>query len=121
MLPNTLFAFFWYFVRPYRLILAGMIFSAFVYAILVSLSLSPYLLKIIIDSVVALQHNHGDVYQGLILPGTMFVILYQAMDLCWGMVDYLKSISLPKVRADVVNAMFSHLQGHSYNYFFTRI
>ncbi len=116
MLPKTLIAFLWHFIRPYYVTFIGMLIAVFLYAILTSLN--PYLMKLIIDDVVAYQHGAKESLLSVVLmPAILFVLLYQAMDFSWALFDYFKLKTLPKVRADIVNTMFAYLQQHSYSYF----
>jgi len=116
MLPKTLTTFLWHFVRPYRLTCAGMFGAVLLYAVLTSIN--PYLMKLIIDGVIAYPETAKEgLFSFLWIPIVLFVLLYQGMDLCWAMYDYFKIKTLPKVRADIINTMFSYLQEHSYAYF----
>lgn len=116
MLPKKLFAFLWYFLAPYKATFIGMLISVFLYAILTSLS--PYLMKQIIDAVVDYKNNTpGGLFSAVWVPAVGFVVLYQAMDFTWALFDYFKLKTLPKVRADIINRMFAYLQEHSYGYF----
>lgn len=115
MLPKTLFAFLWHFVRPYRLTFFGMLFAVFLYAILTSVN--PYLMKLIIDGVIAHEGKSESLFYALLVPVLLFILVYQAMDFTWAMFDFFKLKTLPKVREDIINKMFAYLQGHSYSYF----
>jgi len=115
MLPKTLYAFLWHFVRPYRLTFYGMLGSVFLFAILTSIS--PYLMKLIIDDVAGYQSSQPGLLSRLLIPSILFVVLFQVMDFTWALFDYYKLKTLPKVRADIINAMFTYTQGHSYSYF----
>lgn len=113
-LPKTLPAFFWKFLKPYRSTFIGMILAVTIYAILTSVS--PYLMKIIIDEITQDTPNTSLISR-ILWPTIWFIIVYQSMDLIWGLYDYLKLKTLPNVRADIMNAMYAYLQGHSYSFF----
>lgn len=115
MLPKKLHYFLWHFVKPYRLTFSGMLFSVFLLAILTSVN--PFLMKVIIDDVVEYQGASRSLFSTVLIPAVLFVLVYQAMDLCWAMFDYFKLKTMPKVREDIINTMFAYLQGHSYSYF----
>lgn len=115
MLPKTLPAFLWHFIKPYRLTFYGMLGSVLLLAILTSLS--PYAMKLIIDGWVEPSKRGESAVSIVIYPAILFVLLYQATDLCWAMFDYFKLKTLPKVREDIINRMFAYLQSHSWNYF----
>lgn len=114
MLPKKLPAFFWHFVKPYRNTFAGMLFAVFLLAILTSLN--PFLMKIIIDDVVD-SHGTQALFSSVLFPAILFILVYQAMDVCWAIFDYFRLKTLPKVREDIINAMFNYIQHHSYSYF----
>lgn len=114
-MPKTLIAFLWHFIKPYRWTFFGMLFAVFLYAILTSLS--PYLMKLIIDGVIANENTTKSLFSVLWIPVVFFILVYQAMDFSWALFDYFKLKTLPKVRADIINKMFAYLQQHSYSYF----
>lgn len=115
LLPKSLPAFLWYFIRPYKKSFWGMIFSVFLLAIFTSLN--PYLMKLIIDDVVAYHGNPSNLISSVLFPAILFVLLYQVMDLCWVLYDYFKLKALPRVREDIINSLFAYLQQHSYSFF----
>ncbi len=114
-LPKTLFAFLWHFIKPYRFTFFGMLFAVTFYAILTSLN--PYLMKLIIDGVLAHEHSNESLFLAVLVPVVLFILVYQAMDFTWAFYDYFKLKTLPKVREDIINKMFQYMQGHSYSYF----
>lgn len=116
MLPKKLHSFLWYFIRPYRRTFCGMLFSVFLLALLTSLN--PFLMKVIIDDVVAFEGGGvKPLFSTVLLPAILFVLVYQVMDICWALFDYFKLKTMPKIREDIINAMFDYLYGHSYSYF----
>jgi ATP-binding cassette subfamily B protein len=115
MLPKTLPAFLWHFISPYRFPFIGMMISVLILAVLTSLT--PYLMKVIIDDVVEYKGASGQLFSAVFIPAILFILMYQAMDFCWALYDYFKLKTLPKVREDIINKMFCYLQGHSYSYF----
>lgn len=112
--PKTLPTFFWKFLKPYRLTFTGMIVAVTIYAILTSLS--PYLMKIIIDQII-MGENNTTLLSRILWPTILFIVVYQGMDLVWGLYDYFKLKTLPNIRADIMNEMYAYLQGHSYSFF----
>ncbi len=92
-----------------------MLFAVFLLAIFTSLN--PFLMKLIIDDVVEYHGNPGSLISTVFIPAVLFVLLYQIMDLCWVLYDYFKLKTLPKVREDIINSLFSYLQEHSYAFF----
>lgn len=113
-LPKTLPEFLSYFVKPYRKTFAGMLFAVTLLAILTSVN--PFLMKVIIDDVVESQGTTA-LFSSVVIPAILFILVYQAMDGCWALFDYFRLKTLPKVREDIINTMFSYLQQHSYSYF----
>lgn len=74
-------------------------------------------MKVIIDDVVAYEGGAKPLFSTVLLPAILFVLVYQIMDICWALFDYFKLKTTPKIREDIINAMFDHLYGHSYSYF----
>lgn len=116
MLGTNVYQCLWFFLKPYKRTFVGMLTSVFLLAIFTSLS--PYCMKLLIDAAVA-YHNGGtqSLVRELLWPAISFVLLYQIMDFCWLAFDYFKLKTLPKVREDIINTLFAHLQGHSHAYF----
>lgn len=116
MLPKTLYKFLIHFLRPFRWTFYGMLFAVVLHAVLTSLS--PYFLKLILDGVVSVPEGEKHhLLKAILVPAVLFVLLYQAMDLCWALYDYFKLKTLPRVRENIINSLFSYLQKHSYSYF----
>lgn len=116
MLSTNVYQCLWYFLKPYKKTFYGMLISVFLLSIFTSLS--PYCMKLIIDHVVAFKASSSEnLFAVVMMPAIGFVLLYQLMDLCWLSYDYFKLKTLPKVREDIINALFNHLQGHSHAYF----
>lgn len=117
MVPKKLANFLWHFIRPYRATFFGMCFAVLLFAVLTSLT--PYLMKVIIDGVEMHEKMAGseNLFSSLWRPVLLFILAYQALDFTWAMYDYFKIKTLPKVREDIINKMFSYLQQHSYSYF----
>lgn len=81
------------------------------------ISLSPYLLKLIIDGVIKTA-NHPDLMISIILvPVLLYASMSVFINLNFRMYDYTCLKFFPKLKSDVVEAMFSYLSKHSYTYF----
>lgn len=102
-------------LKPYKRYLFLFGFIALYWAI--HNATAPYVLKLIIDTVVA----HEGSRQAVGLVVTPYVLLYIAL---WigiacdmRLLDWVKMRAFPSIRQDLMNKMFDYLTEHSYRYF----
>ncbi len=79
--PHTLIPFVWQYLRDKKGCLAGFVTVALVDAI--EMSLSPYLLKVIVDTVVQYAHNQGKILTAIALPALFYASLSIVLNLNW--------------------------------------
>ena len=65
-LPSNLMPFIWRYLRRRKLYLAGFFLVSLIWAS--EMSLSPYLLKVIIDTVVKYSHDHTKMLAAILIP-----------------------------------------------------
>ena len=113
--PISLRKFFFDVIKPYKWHVTALFIIAFYWG--VNNSLSPYVLKIIIDKAVVFDADKSAVFNAvkpyLILYIGLWVLIATAMRI----LDLVKLKFFPGVRNDIINAMFSYLNKHSHRYF----
>ena len=114
-LPKTLPAFFWHFVKPYKWYVLGMFGTGLFWGIFTSLS--PYLLKLIIDGITDLQGDKLQVFEAVKPFVISYMIIWVLVATNFRILDWINLRLQPNIRRDVVKAMFSYLNRHSYSYF----
>ena len=113
--PMTLYQFFLMILKPHKWTVFALLCTALYWAI--NNSLSPYVLKLIIDHVVAFSGNKTAVFAAV----TPYIILYTVL---WILIaaamranDWYRLQLFPSVRADIINQMFAYMTKHSHHYF----
>ncbi len=102
-------------LKPYRLHLIGFLTVSFIWAILNTLT--PYILKLLIDSAV----NFKGPVENVFVEMKPYVLLYP---FAWFLVflnmrflDFIKIKTFPAIREDILSSQFSYLIQHEYKYF----
>ncbi len=115
-LPNNLLAFFWKFVKPYKLSFYGQLFMQLLDSLAVSFN--SYLTGRIIDLVTDYNSaSSTSLLSVVITPIIMLLCLDQINQFALAYYDYLKLKSTTNIRADIMNAMYAYIQHHAYHYF----
>lgn len=114
-LPTTLFLFIWRYLKNRKLYLAGFILIAIIWAI--EMSLSPYLLKIIINGVAQNPQNQTKMLAAILVPAVIYFIMSIIMNLTFRFHDYLNLRLFPEISAAIDRDMFTYLMHHSYTFF----
>lgn len=112
--PQTLPAFFWHFVKPYKWLLGALVATGLLWSI--HFSLSPYLFKIIIDRMTVYTGNKADIFTVIQWPVYGYIVLWAMMAVNFRIVDWVKLRIFPNIRRDIINTMFTYLGRHSHNY-----
>ena len=100
----------WKIFKPYRFYISFMLFTGILWGVYVSLS--PYLLKIIIDS---LAENKA--VQQVYLPAVIYVLLYFFTAINFRALDWIKYKILPPIKKDTAMNMFDYIKHHSHDFF----
>ncbi len=114
-LPTTLFQFIWKYLKTRKLYLSGFVLIAIIWAI--EMSLSPYLLKLIIDGVAQNPQNQAKMLAMVLIPVIIYFFMSIVMNLTFRFHDYLNLRLLPEISANIEKDMFLYLMNHSYTFF----
>jgi ATP-binding cassette subfamily B protein len=114
-LPDKLTPFVWRYLKNKKWYLAGFIFTALVWAI--EMSLSPYLLKMIIDTVTRKLANQTQMIAALILPATIYASMSIIINLNFRLYDYVNLQLYPYIRSAIERDVICYLLHHSPNFF----
>ena len=111
----SLSKFFFTLVKPHRWYILALFFTAFYWGL--NNSLSPYILKLIIDKVALFDSDKAAVFQAVKPILIIYIILWFLIAIDMRLMDWLKLRFFPSVRFDIINTMFAYLNKHSYRYF----
>jgi ATP-binding cassette subfamily B protein len=114
-LPDKLMPFVWRYLKNKKWYLAGSIFVALVWAI--EMSLSPYLLKVIIDTVVLFANNPAKILTTILLPALLYGMMSIILQLNFSLYYYINLKLYPDMKSAVDKDMFGYLLDHSYAFF----
>ncbi len=113
--PDKLSSFVWIYLRHKKWHLAGFVFIALVWAI--EMSLSPYLLKVIIDTVVHYPGDQAKMIAAILFPAAIYASMSIIINLNFRLYDYINLQLYPYIRAAIERDMISYLLNHSYTFF----
>lgn len=102
-------------IKPYKWFIVAMCFIAFYWGI--NNSLTPYVLKLIIDKVVAFEGDKSAVLSAVMPYVVLYILLWVGVALDMRFLDWVRLKLLPSLRYDIMTKMFAYLEGHSHRYF----
>lgn len=114
-LTTSLTQFLWQSLKPYRRYLVCFVAIALYWAIYNSLA--PYVLKLIIDTVVAYDGNRLAIWSAVQPYVLLYIALWIGVAIDMRLLDWVKLRFFPSLRQDLMNDMFDYLTRHSYRYF----
>lgn len=114
-LPSNLLSFLWHYLKHKKWCMAGFVLIALVWAL--ELSISPYLLKIIIDTVVSYASDPNKIGETIFIPALLYVLMSLLLNFNFRLYDYINLRLYPDIKGAVNRDMFSCLLGHSYTFF----
>jgi ATP-binding cassette subfamily B protein len=114
-LPSKLTPFIWRYLKNRKMYLAGFLFIGLIWAI--EMTLSPYLLKVIIDSVVRYPENQAKMLAAVLIPAIIYFSMTIVMNLIFRLHDYLNLHLFPEIYSAMNKDMFVYLMRHSYTFF----
>lgn len=115
VLPNTLLALIWRYLRNRKLYLVGFFIVALVWAS--EMSLSPFLLKVIIDDVVQFSHDSTKLISAILIPAALYISMSIILNITFRLYDYINLRLNPEIKAAVSKDMFAYLMEHSHTFF----
>jgi len=114
-LPTKLPSFLWRYLKDKKIYLFGFFIVSIVWA--VEMSLSPYLLKVIIDAVVQFSQNQSRLLAAITIPAILYVSMSLILNINFRLYDYINLRLNPALKAAVNRDMFVYLLGHSHTFF----
>ena len=115
LLPKTLGSFILFFLKKHKLGLFVFFAVALIWSI--ELSISPYLLKLIIDGVNQQAAHPGQLLSVILWPAIFYAGMSVFLNITFRIYDWMCLILFPKIKTDIIMATFTYLSQHSYNYF----
>ncbi len=114
-ISNTLFGFIWFFLKEYK----SALFIFFIVGIVwsIDLSITPFMIKLIIDRVIEQANNTRFLVEVLLVPALVYVAMPFIIMLNFRLYDYTCMMLFPRLKVDVLSYMFSYISNHSYAFF----
>lgn len=114
-LQNTLKTFVWNYLKKQKLYLFLALLTMIIWS--TEVSLTSYLLKIIIDAISMFPNNNGELPNSLLSPVILYILVSLILNINFRIYNYASLKLYPKLKADIVQDMYSHLIKHSYSFF----
>ncbi len=114
-LQITLAAFIWNYLKKRKLCLFFSLLAMIIWS--AEVSLSPYLLKIIIDIVSQFSSYSEELLTTLLIPVILYISMSLILNINFRIYDYASLRLYPKLKADITKDMYSYLIKHSYSFF----
>ena len=111
----TLAKFIWGYLKKKKLCLFFFLLVAIIWS--VEISLSPYLLKIIIDVVSQFSSDSDGLLPALLIPVILYISMSLLLNLNFRIYDYASLRLYPRLKADITKDMYSYLIKHSDSFF----
>ncbi len=111
----SLYHFFIKLLKPHKYYVISLLLVASYWGI--NNTLSPYVLKLIIDKVAAFEGSRGAVFNAVLPMVILYIVLWVVIAIDMRLVDWIRLQLFPKLRYDIVDTMFSYLNRHSHRYF----
>lgn len=114
-LPKDLWPFVWRYLSKKKVCLFGFLVVAVLWA--VDMSLSPYLIKVIIDAVIQYANDQSALMAHVQAPAALYVTMSLVMNANFRLYDYVCLHLYPYLKSTVDKDMFAYLLDHSYDFF----
>jgi ATP-binding cassette subfamily B protein len=114
-MPKTVWTFIWHYLRDKKWMLAGFVLIALVWS--AELSVSPYLIKRIVDIVVMYHQDHAMLVQAIMWPAAIYASMSLLLTLNFRLYDFLGLRMYPAIKSKMTQDMFDYLLKHSHGYF----
>ncbi len=108
---SSLFQFFKYFLCAHSLKISSLVVVSTLWSI--TEATGPYLLKLIIDGVVAYHGSFQGLCVNICIPLGFYIALIFFSDLAMSLQEILISYTIPVIKAEIMRVMFSYVQEHS--------
>lgn len=102
-------------LKNYKIYLFGFLIAGVLTAVFSSLS--PYLIKKIIDTISFVDIGDKDFWKNLIIPIALYCLSQSILSFSFRYANWIELKLYPYVRKDVMTFMYNYTKDHSYNYF----
>ncbi len=116
-LPKTLNSFIWKYLKNKKWCLFGFFITALSGSI--EISLTPYLFKIIIDTVVKYQNSaiQASLINAVLIPVILYISMRVFAGLNYDLYSYTNLRLYPAIKSSIAKDLFSFLMNNSYDFF----
>lgn len=114
-IPAKLLPFVWHYLKHKKWYLVGFLLISIVWA--VNMSLSPYLLKVFIDTVVQYSNDQTQLLAHILTPILLYILLTIILNINFRLYDYINLKLYPYIKGSIDRDMFSYILDHSYTFF----
>lgn len=112
---SSLPRYFIHFILLHKYKFISLFLTSTLYAI--STSLSPYLIKVIVDQIVQFKGDPQTIYSVVFAPVALYITLRILLSLFMRIEDIIQVYTIPKIKAEIRQDMFKYTIGHTYSFF----
>jgi len=108
-------SFFLSFIANHKYKFSSLFLTSSLYAI--STSFSPYLIKLIVDSIVQFKGDPKDIYTIVMFPAVMYIVIRILLSIFMRIENIIEVYTIPQIKSEIRQDMFNHVIKHSYGFF----
>ena len=112
---TSFFKYIWNYIKRKKISFFGFIFVAFLIAI--QLTLGPYFIKKIIDTMNHLDMDLNKVYKSVSIPVFSYVFLNIISNINYRLYDFIGLNTYPYLKSLMIRDIYYHLLKHSFSFF----
>jgi ATP-binding cassette subfamily B protein len=113
--PKRLSRFFLHFASKHKYKFISLFLTATVWSI--TTAIFPFLIKIIVDSIVSFKGNPQDIYTVVGTPAVIYVVMRVLLSIFMRIENVIEVYTLPRIKAEIRSNMFESLSRHSFGFF----
>lgn len=102
-------------IKPHKWNIIALLGTALYWGI--NNSLAPYVLKLVIDHVVAFSGDKGEIFSAAKPYVFLYIVLWILIAIAMRLNDWLKLKLYPTLRFEIIQNMYAYLTRHSHRYF----
>jgi len=113
-IPKTLISFVWYYLKNKKKCLIGFFIIGLIIA--AEISISPYLLKLLIDRAVEYK-NSIELFWTLFVPALLYIVMSLILNFSFWLLYFINLRLYPDIRSNIIKDALEYLMQHSHAFF----
>lgn len=114
-LPSNIIHFIWHFLKPHKIALLVFTIVSLIWSS--EITISPYLLKLMIDGLNKTANNPQQLLSTIALPAILYTSMGLMLTLTFRLYGYTCLRLFPQMREQIIANLYAYISQHSYRYF----